>query len=302
MRIAVTGSSGLIGSALVAALHQQGHDVVRLVRRRPTAADEIQWDPTHHALDASVLGPIDAAINLAGAGIADRRWTAKYRDTLCDSRIDSTRTLVEAFASLPVPPSVLLSGSAVGYYGDADGVVDETAARGTSFLSDLCAEWESTAATARTFGTRVALLRTGLVVAPHGGAWGRLTPLAKLGLGGPLGSGQQLWSPISLADHVAAMLFLLEHDLEGPINLTGPEPLPQAEVARTMGRVLHRPAFVPAPLFAVRAIIGEFADELGNSQGVVPRRLLDAGFTFQHPTFESAFRAAVAPAEVPAHS
>ncbi|WP_338325644.1 TIGR01777 family oxidoreductase [Streptomyces hoynatensis] len=297
-RVAVTGSSGLIGSALVRSLHAAGVDVRRLVRREPRAADEARWDPSgrRQEQNAAALDGCTALVHLAGAGVGARRWTARYKRELRDSRVLGTAALAAALASLADPPRVFLCGSAIGYYGDTgERAVDETAPAGTGFLAELCRDWEAAARPAERAGVRTVLLRTGLVVARSGGAWGRLFPLFRAGLGGRLGDGRQFWSAISLHDHVAALRFLLDREaLSGPVNLTGPHPVTNREATAVMSRVLRRPAFlhVPAPL--LRLALGEFAGDVLGSQRVLPRRLLDAGFRFAHPTVEEAVRAAAA--------
>jgi hypothetical protein len=276
----------MLGSATTRMLRGDGHEVVRLVRRAATSDDEISWDPSA-ALDPGALGPVDAAINLCGAGVGDHRWNARYKQVLRDSRVLPTATLAEALALLPDPPSVLLNASAIGFYGDTAGTaVDETAPRGRGFLADLCAEWEAATDPAESAGIRVVHLRTGLVVSGSGGAWGRLLPLFKAGLGGPMGSGDQFWSTISLSDQMAGVRHCLNTpQLAGPVNVTGPHPLTNREMAQAMGTVLHRPAVLPAPGFALKAVLGEFAGEILGSQRVLPTRLLTSGFVFSHPRF-----------------
>lgn len=293
MKVAVAGSSGLIGTALVAALVADGHDVVRLVRRAPRDAGEVQWDPAHPLSPAKLAG-VEAAVCLSGAGVGDKRWNEAYKRTLVDSRLQPTHTLATALAALEPKPKVFLAGSAIGYYGETgDTPTDETAAPGDDFFSDLVVRWEAAAAPAEAAGIRVAYLRTGLVVSRQGGAWGRLFPIFKLGLGGKIGSGRQYWSYISLADHVRAMQFLLVHDVAGPVNLTAPDPVTNAEVTKAMGTVLHRPTLLPVPAFGLRLVLGEFGKEPVRSQRIVPGVLQKAGFTFEHPTIESAIRAAL---------
>ncbi|MFI6979511.1 TIGR01777 family oxidoreductase [Embleya sp. NPDC050154] len=295
MRIAVTGSSGLVGSALVRSLTADGHDVVRLVRRPPGRPDEVRWDPHAGTVDTASLGPVDAAVHLAGAGIGDKRWTAAYKRELRDSRVLGTEAVSRALAALEPAPRVLLAGSAMGYYGDTDDrEVDESSPPGSGFLADLCTEWEAATAPALEAGIRVAHLRTGLVVSRSGGAWGRMFPLFKAGLGGRLGSGRQYWSFISLVDEVAAIRHVLDRaDLAGPVNLTAPHPVTNAEATRAMGRALHRPTVFAVPPFALRAVLGDFADEILTGQRVLPKTLLDSGFTFRHPTIDTAIAAAL---------
>ncbi|MEU9879589.1 TIGR01777 family oxidoreductase [Streptomyces phaeochromogenes] len=292
-RIAVAGASGLIGSALVRSLTADGHEVVRLVRRTPRAKDEVEWDPERQYVDAAGLVGCDAVVNLAGAGIGDRRWTDEYKRKIRDSRLLGTAALAEAVASLDRPPRVFLNGSAMGIYGDTgERAVDESAPPGIGFLPSLCVEWEEAAAPAEEAGVRTVFARTGLVVAAKGGAWGRLFPLFKAGLGGRMGNGRQYWSYVALHDHVAALRFLIDSEsLSGPFNLTAPEPLTNREITAAMGRVLHRPAVFAVPAPVLKLVLGEMAQEVLGSQRVVPTRLLESGFTFAFPGIEEAVRA-----------
>ncbi|GGX62413.1 TIGR01777 family oxidoreductase [Streptomyces anandii] len=294
-RIAVAGASGLIGSALVRSLAADGHEVVRLVRRSARGEDEVCWDPDGQYVDAAGLAGCDAVVNLAGAGVGDRRWTDAYKREIRDSRVLGTAALAEAAASLDTPPRVFVSGSAIGFYGDTGGrAVDEDAPPGDGFLPRLCVEWEEAAAPAREAGIRTVFARTGLVVARGGGAWGRLFPLFKAGLGGRLGSGAQYWSFIALHDEVAALRHLLDTEgLSGPVNLTAPEPLTNREITAAMGRVLRRPAPFAVPAPVLRAVLGEMAGDVLGSARVVPKRLLESGFSFAFPGIEDAVRAAL---------
>ncbi|AYG83338.1 Epimerase family protein [Streptomyces hundungensis] len=294
MKIAVTGSTGLIGTELVRSLRADGHEVLRLVRRRPGAPDEVAWDPVRQYVDAAGLAGCEAVVHLAGAGVADHRWTAAYKKEIRDSRLLGTAALAEALASLDTPPKVLVSGSAIGYYGDTgDRLVDESAPPGEGFLPSVCVEWEEAAAPAREAGIRTVFARTGLVVARHGGAWAKLIPLFRAGLGGRLGSGRQYWSFIALHDEVAALRFLVDTEsLSGPVNLTAPEPVTNREVTAAMSRVLRRPALLPVPAAAVRLVLGEAAGDVLGGQRVRPGRLLSAGFSFAFPEIEPAIRTA----------
>ncbi|MGW1147155.1 TIGR01777 family oxidoreductase [Streptomyces sp. NPDC002454] len=294
-RIAVAGASGLIGSALVRSLTADGHQVVRLVRRPPRGPDEVRWDPVRQRIEPPGLLDCEAVVNLAGAGVADHRWTTAYKKQIRDSRVLGTVTLAEAAAALEVPPRVFLNGSAVGFYGDTgDRVVDEDAPPGSGFLPSLTVEWEEAAAPAEEAGIRTVFARTGLVVSRHGGAWQRLFPLFKTGLGGRLGSGRHYWSYIALYDEVAALRHLLAaEDLSGPVNLTAPEPLTNRQITAAMGRVLHRPAVFAAPAAAVRLVLGEMATDVLTSTRAVPRKLLESGFAFTFPDVEDALRAAL---------
>ncbi|MGW1466462.1 TIGR01777 family oxidoreductase [Streptomyces sp. NPDC002308] len=294
-RIAVTGSTGLIGAALVRSLRADGHEVARLVRRPAKAGDEVQWDPHRGYVDVAGLVGCDAVVHLAGAGVGDHRWTEAYKKEIRDSRVLGTAAVAEALASLDTPPKVLVSGSAIGYYGDTgDRAVDESAPPGEGFLPSVCEEWEAATAPAEEAGVRTVHARTGLVVASGGGAWGRLFPLFKAGLGGRLGNGRQYWSFIALHDHIAALRHLLDTEaLSGPVNLTAPDPVTNAEVTAAMGRVLHRPTLFTAPAPALRLALGDFAEDVLGSQRVVPRKLLDSGFAFAFPGVDSAIRAAL---------
>ena len=304
VRVAVTGSSGLIGSALVRALRAEGHDVLRLVRHAPAQDDEVGWNPEAGVLDPADLAGVDGVVHLAGAGLGDRRWNDSYKRAVLRSRVEGTGTLAEAMVAAAAGgdgPRVLVSGSAIGWYGDTgDRIVDESShggvigSHGVGFLADVVEQWERASDPARHAGLRVVNARSGLVVAREG-TWGRLTPLFKLGVGGPMGDGRQYWSFISLEDEVRALILALTDDrLHGPVNLTAPHPLTNAEMARTMGHVLHRPAVLPVPGFALRVVVGEFSEAIVTGQRVLPRRLEEVGFTFRHPTFEDAYRAALA--------
>lgn len=296
MKIAVTGASGLIGTALVTHLHAGGHDVVRLVRRPPRAGDEVRWDPEAGTVDTAGLAGLDGAVHLAGAGVGDHRWTDEYKQQIRDSRVLGTRTLVTALTSLDPLPRVLVSGSAVGFYGTrGDEVLTEASAGGDGFLADVVRAWEAETEPAAVAGIRVATIRTGLVMSPQGGAFGRLLPLLKLGLGGPLGNGRQWWPWITLDDEVAGIEFLLTHDVSGPVNLTGPDPAPQRDVVKVLASLAHRPSLFPAPRFGLRLVLGEFADDVLSSQRAVPMVLEAAGYRFRHATLDDAARWVLAP-------
>ncbi|MCF3133339.1 TIGR01777 family oxidoreductase [Streptomyces olivochromogenes] len=294
-RIAVAGASGLIGSALVRSLAADGHEVVRLVRHGQHGPDEVCWDPEGQYVDAAGLVGCDAVVNLAGAGVGDRRWTDAYKKQIRDSRVLGTAALAEAVAALEVPPRVFVNGSAIGIYGDTgDRAVDEKTPPGDGFLPSVCVEWEEAAAPAQEAGVRTVFIRTGLVVARQGGAWGRLFPLFRAGLGGRLGDGRQYWSYVALHDEVAAIRHLLETDgLSGPFNVTAPQPLTNREITEAMGRVLNRPTLFSVPAPVLRTVLGEMAGDVLGSQRVLPTRLLESGFTFAFPTAEDAIRAAL---------
>ncbi|MET9318582.1 TIGR01777 family oxidoreductase [Streptomyces sp. NPDC003038] len=295
MRIAVTGSSGLIGKALVRSLRADGHDVVRFVRRAAAAPDEARWDPARGHVDPAGLAGCGAVVHLAGAGVGERRWTAAYKKEIRDSRVLGTAAVAQALAGMEQPPAVLVSGSAIGYYGDTgDRAVDEDAPAGQGFLPSVCVEWEAAAAPARAAGIRTAFARTGLVVAREGGAWGRLFPVFRAGVGGRLGNGRQYWSHISLRDEIAALRHIIDTPaLHGPVNLTAPEPLTNRQVTAAMGRVLRRPVVLPVPALALRIALGEFAEDVLGSQRARPARLLESGFVFRDPGIEQAIRAAL---------
>lgn len=288
MQVVVAGSHGLLGGALVRHLASRGHRVRRLVRRPVVSPAEISWDPEAGRLDPADLAGVDAVVNLGGVGLGDHRWTAAYRRQIVTSRTVPTRLLAGTLARLDAPPAALLQASAVGYYGErGDEELDETSAGGEGFLPEVVRAWES-ATEAAAEHTRVALLRTGIVLAPSGGALGRLMPLLRLGVGGPLGDGRNVWSWITLADHVRAVEHLLTAPVAGPVNLTAPAPATQREVVRAVARHLHRPAVLRVPRVALRVAIGEFADDILSSQRALPRVLLADGFTFEHATLDDA--------------
>lgn len=290
MRIVIGGSSGLIGTELVDSLRKDGHEVLRLVRRKSVATSEIYWNPAAGELDFAQLAGCDVFINLAGAGVGDSRWTEKYKALILSSRVDSTSLLAKAAAE--IKPDVFIAGSAIGWYGDtADHQVDESSPAGTGFLADVVVAWEDASKPASAAGVRVVNIRTGLVAAKNGGAWSRLLPIFKLGAGGKLGSGKQYWSFISMRDEISAIKFvILNSKISGPVNLTAPEPATNAEVTKAMSKVFNRPALFPVPAFALKSLLGEFSQEVLGSARVVPRVLMDAGFTFQDPNIESAMR------------
>ncbi|EPD58903.1 MULTISPECIES: TIGR01777 family oxidoreductase [unclassified Streptomyces] len=294
-RIAVAGASGLIGGALARSLAADGHEVVRLVRRPPRTKDEVRWDPEAGRVDAAGLAGCEAVVNLAGAGVGDSRWTDTYKARIRSSRVLGTRALAEAVAGLETKPRVFVNGSAMGYYGETgERAVDESAPPGEGFLPELCVEWEGAAAPAQEAGVRTVFTRTGLVVSRGGGAWGRLFPLFRAGLGGRLGDGRQYWSFISLHDEVAAIRHLMDTDgLSGPFNLTAPQPLTNREITAAMGRVLHRPTLFPVPAPVLRSVLGEMAGDVLGSARVVPKRLLESGFTFAFPDIDGALKAAL---------
>ena len=290
MKIAIAGSSGLIGTQLVASLRADGHEVLRLVRREATAPMEVTWDPAGGSVDIDKLAGIDALVNLAGAGVGDHRWSAKYKKTILDSRVDSTALCADIAAQLR--PHVFVSASAIGWYGDtADRKVDESTPAGTGFLADVVRAWEAAAQPARDAGIRVVHPRTGLVISSKGGAWGKLLPIFKLGLGGKMGSGKQYWSYISMADEVAALKFLIANEsISGPVNLTAPQPATNAEITKVMGRTLRRPTLFAVPAFILKTVLGEFSQEILGSSRVQPSVLVERGYQFIHPTLDTALQ------------
>jgi uncharacterized protein len=299
MRVAITGASGLIGTALAEALLGDGQQVIRLVRHPPRQPGEIRWDPrtADGGLDPAAFDGVDAVVHLSGAPVAGGRWTPARKQELRASRVQSTRALVAALAKAPDPPPVLLSGSAVGWYGDTGTrEVDEYAPAGTGFLADLVSDWEAAALPARQAGLRVANLRSGIVLSRRGGVLGPLLPLFRLGLGARLGPGSQFISWISVTDHVAAVRYLLDHPgIDGPVNLTAPAPATNAEFTAALARVLGRPAVLRVPAPVLRAGLGEMSAELLGSQRILPRRLTAAGFAFRYPTIADALAAELAP-------
>ncbi|MDI2031056.1 TIGR01777 family oxidoreductase [Saccharopolyspora sp. TS4A08] len=292
MRVVVAGSSGLIGTSLVAGLRQAEHEVVRLVRRLPAAPDERGWDPGTGRLDADALEGADAVVNLSGPGIGDKRWSPERKRHLLRARVRATEVLANAVAEAGVP--VLANASAVGFYGDTGShPVTEASPPGTDFLAMLCRRWEAATAPAADAGARVVLLRTGLVISPSGGLLGQLRPLFSLMLGGRLGSGSQYMPWISLDDEVAAIRFALENpEVSGPVNLTGPAPVTNTEFTRALGEALGRPAPWIVPGFALRIVLGEFANTALTGQRAMPTVLEANGFGFQHPTLGAALAAA----------
>ena len=294
MNVGITGSSGLIGTALTSHLRASGRRVSPIVRREP-APGEIGWDPSAGRLDPGDLEPLDAIVHLAGAGIGDHRWTDEYKQTLLDSRVDGTSLIAESMAGLGESgPRTLLSGSAVGYYGDrGSDVVDEQSTSGDGFLAEICRRWEAATAAAEAAGIRVAHLRTGIVLSSEGGALRKMLPIFKLGAGGRFGSGDQWMSWISIDDQVRAIDHLLTADVEGPVNLTAPDPVTNEEFADTLGDVLGRPTFLPVPKFGPKLLLGaELADALLFDGQRVRSGVLQAesDFSFAHPDLTTALR------------
>ncbi|GDX23785.1 epimerase [Actinomycetes bacterium] len=279
-KIAITGASGLIGSALVGDLRDKGHEVLRLVRRPVASADEVQWDPKNESIDIASLAGVSAVINLAGAGVGDKRWTSSYKNEILNSRVSSTHTIATAVEELK--PDVFISASAIGWYGETgDRAVTEVDRGGDDFLAGVCEQWEAAADLAPS--VRTVKIRTGVVLDPTGGALGKMLPLFKFGVGGKLGSGKQWWSWITLHDQIRAIQFLMDSDLSGPVNITAPNPATNSEFTAALARALHRPALLPVPGIALKLALGGFSSELLGSSKVIPEKLSAAGFVFDYP-------------------
>jgi uncharacterized protein (TIGR01777 family) len=296
VRIAVSGSRGLIGSMLEPHLRTEGHEVVRIVRGRAEPG-EVTWDPEEGTIDADALRGVGAVVHLAGAGVGDHRWSAAYKRTILSSRVDGTTTLSEALSRLPHPPAVMVSASAVGYYGSRrDEILTEDSGPGAGFLADVCRQWESATAPAASAGIRVVILRTGVVLSAAGGALKKQLPPFRLGLGARLGGGSQQFSWITRRDAVAAVSFLAQHEaLSGPFNVTAPQPVPNTEFTHELGRALRRPAKLFVPERALRLVVGDemAAEFLLASQRAVPERLVAAGFQFADATLPEALATAL---------
>lgn len=289
-RIAVTGASGLIGTALVGHLKSEGHTVQRLVRRAVVAPDEIQWDPKSGYVDIESLRGVDAVIHLAGVGVGDKRWSKKYKSEILNSRLLGTTAIANAVAE--VKPQLFISASAIGWYGESGNrAVVESDRAGDDFLAAVCREWEGAADLAA--GVRTVKIRTGLVLDPTGGALGKMLPLFRLGLGGKLGSGKQWWSWITLHDVIRAITFVLEKPISGPVNLTSPNPVTNQEFTAALARAMHRPALFPAPAIALKIALGGFSSEILGSKKVIPQSLTEAGFTWDYPHISSALKALI---------
>ncbi len=289
-RIAITGASGLIGTALVGHLKSEGHTVQRLVRRAVVAQDEIQWDPKSGYVDIEALRGVDAVIHLAGVGVGDKRWSKKYRSEILNSRLLGTTAIANAVTE--VKPQVFISASAIGWYGESGNrAVVESDRVGDDFLAAVCREWEGAADLAT--GVRTVKIRTGLVLDPTGGALGKMLPLFRLGLGGKLGNGKQWWSWITLHDVIRAITFMLESPVSGPVNLTSPNPVTNQEFTSALARAMHRPALFPAPAFALKIALGGFSSEVLGSKKVTPHVLTEAGFTWDYPHITTALSALI---------
>lgn len=293
MDVAITGASGLIGTALVAALGRAGHRPIRVVRKGTGGTDEIVWNPSAGTIDAERLEGVDAVVHLAGAGIADHRWTDAYKRTLVESRTTGTDLIARTVAGMRRPPRVLLSGSAIGYYGArGDEELTEDSAPGEGFLADLCVQWEAATKPAEDAGVRVAHLRTGIVLSRDGGALKKQLPLFIWGLGGRMGNGRQWQSWISIADEVGAIVHLLTADVSGGVNLTAPNPVTNMEFTKALAGALRRPVFLPVPSFGPKLLLGsELADNLlFTGQRVLPAKLTGSGYAFKHATIDAALR------------
>jgi uncharacterized protein (TIGR01777 family) len=289
-QVAVTGSSGLIGSALVGQLRADGFELKKIVRRPVRNNDEVFWNPSVGEIDLTALSQVDAIIHLAGVGVGDKRWSAAYKSEILNSRLLGTTTIATAAKTLGVKK--FISASAIGYYGETGNrSVSESDRGGEDFLSVVCREWEAAADLAIDIPT--IKLRTGLVLDPTGGALGRMMPIFKFGLGGKLGNGKQWWSWITLHDEIRAIIFLLNSKITGPVNLTSPNPVTNQEFTAALARALNRPAIFPAPAFALRAALGGFSSEILGSKKIVPKVLTDAGFEFDYPHISAALTALV---------
>ncbi len=292
MNVLVSGSTGLVGSALVSALADEGHSVVSLMRSGDAENEAVRWDPSSGSIDADRLEEIDAVAHLAGENIVGR-WTSAKKARIRNSRVQGTRLLSEALAELSTPPRVMVSASATGYYGDrGTELLREESAPGNNFLAALCQEWEAAADPAREAGVRVLHPRFGLVLSPQGGALGTTLPIFKLGGGGRIGSGRQYWPWIAIDDVVGSILHALKTDsLEGPVNISVPDPPTNAQYTRILGRVLNRPTIFPLPASVARLVFGQLADELLlASQRVEPARLKESGYEYRHPELEGALQ------------
>lgn len=289
-RIAITGASGLIGTALIGHLKSEGHTVQKLVRRPVVSPDEVFWDPRAGTVDLTPLEGVDAVIHLAGANVGDKRWTKKYRAEILNSRLLGTTTIAQAVTQLK--PQVFISSSAIGWYGETGNrAVKEDDRPGDDFLAAVSKEWEAAADLAS--NTRTVKIRTGIVLDPTGGALGKMLPLFRFGLGGKLGNGKQWWSWITLHDQIRAICFLLEKPVEGPVNLTAPNPATNQEFTSALARAMKRPALFPVPSIALKLALGGFSTEILGSKKVIPQKLMDTGFTFDYPHIAPALSALI---------
>lgn len=291
--VAVSGASGLVGKSLSLLLQKSGHRVVAISRNRTSGPDSILWDPSTGIVNPDLLSGVDAIVHLAGENIAGARWTTAVKERIRSSRVDGTRSLVESLRKARLPPKVLISASAIGYYGDRrNEVLTEGSSQGSGFLSDVCSEWEHSALQAVSPQLRVVCLRIGVVLSRHGGALAKMLLPFRMGLGGIVGSGLQYWSWIGLHDLTRVIAFCLENPkLEGPVNAVSPQPLTNREFTKCLGAVLHRPTIFPMPAFAAKLALGEMANDLLlSSTRVVPEKLLKHGFSFEEPNLEGCLR------------
>lgn len=297
MKVLITGASGLIGSALSSSLESDGHEVIRAVRTDQAGGSTVTWKPNEGWAPEGAFEGLDAVVNLSGASIGGKRWNPSYKKTLTESRLNATGLIAERIAAADNPPRVLINASAIGWYGDrADEVLTEDSSRGSGFLAELVDKWEAATKPATDAGIRVVRIRTGHVISADGGLLGQILLPFKLGLGGPIGSGEQYWSPISITDEVRAIRWCIENEaMRGAVNLAGPDPVPQRQFAKILGGLLRRPAFIPLPALVLRTVFGaQMAQEvLLSGQRVVPTKLLGSGFEFQHPTTEAILSSAV---------
>ncbi len=297
MKILISGSHGLVGTALIKSLEPEGHEIFRLVRRYPNSPSEIEWSPDRYSIALSLIEGFDAVVHLAGESIAEGRWTDDKKKRIRESRVKGTRLLGDALANLTKPPRTFVSASAIGYYGDrGEELLTESSPAGNDFLSEVCVEWEKATDLAREKGIRTVNCRFGIILSPDGGALKKMLPPFRMGLGGKIGDGKQWMSWIALDDVVGALKFLLSNDsLAGPMNFVAPNPVRNAQFTRTLGKVLSRPTFFPIPAFGIRLMFGEMADALLlSSQRCAPKRLQESGFEFQHPNLLEALRHSLA--------
>lgn len=290
MKIAVSGASGLIGKSFIKAAQEKNYEVIRLVRKKPKNASEVFYDPKKGQIDHLLLDGVDAIVHLAGAGVGDHRWSEKYKKEILNSRVNSTKLIVQAISKMHRPPKVLVSASAIGFYGDTgQNLVDENAPAGEGFLAEVCLAWEAAAKPAQKYGVRVVHPRTGLVLSKKGGLLKKLYPIFFFGLGGKMGSGKQYWSYISLNDQVRALFHLIENEkISGGVNLVIPKSSTNYEFVKTLAKVMKRPSIFAVPAFALKLALGEFSSEVLGSVRVAPGKLIVNEFNFEQATLESA--------------
>jgi|ERR1700730_14112289 len=297
MKILISGSHGLVGTALIKSLEPEGHEIFNLVRHAPNSRSEIEWSPDRYSIALARLEGFDAVVHLAGESIAEGRWSDEKKKRIRESRVKGTKLLGDALANLANPPKSLISASAIGYYGNrGDEVLTEASTPGNDFLSEVCVEWENATALATEKGIRVVNTRFGIILDAHGGALAKMLPPFRMGIGGRIGDGKQWMSWIALDDVIGALKFALTNDpLHGPVNFVAPNPVTNAEFTKTLGKALSRPTLFPIPAFGVRLVFGEMADALLlSSQRVEPSRLETAGYQFQYSNLDGALRRAIA--------